>query len=265
MKKLIINADDFGYSRAVNYGILDAYKYGLVTSTTIMSGMPGFYPAVEIAKANLGLGVGVHLTLTCGKPVLNNVNKLVDENGIFKKEKYYLGTKEQADMDQLYCEWDAQIKKTKEAGIDITHLDAHHHAHTFGDNYKIVAELSKKYDLPVRNCFGLDGKLEFKNIKMVDGFWNLYVHRIPQEFNKPYDKLKDIIYKVLIEDLEKFKNKDTVELMCHPAYMDSSIFYGSSFNIPRMSELEMLMDNNIKDIITNVFNIMLCNYKNLYI
>ena len=52
MTKLIVNADDFGLSEAVNYGIISAYKNGIVRSTTIMAGMPAFDHAVELLKEN---------------------------------------------------------------------------------------------------------------------------------------------------------------------------------------------------------------------
>ena len=86
--RLIINADDFGYSKGVNYGIIDAYKNGIVRSTTIMAGMPGFDHAVELAKENKELGVGVHLTLTSYKPVLDSHKTIVNEHGYFDKGLY---------------------------------------------------------------------------------------------------------------------------------------------------------------------------------
>ena len=81
MTKLIVNADDFGLSEAVNYGIISAYKNGIVRSTTIMAGMPAFDHAVELLKENKGLGCGVHMTLSLNKPVLNYHKTIVDENG----------------------------------------------------------------------------------------------------------------------------------------------------------------------------------------
>ena len=70
MKKLIMNADDFGLSEAVNYGILKGFQDGILTSTTIMANMPGFDHAVEMAKQHPEMHIGVHLNLTCYKPLL---------------------------------------------------------------------------------------------------------------------------------------------------------------------------------------------------
>src|SRR5699024_3337774 len=69
MKRIIINADDFGYSRAVNWGIIDAHAEGLLTSTTLMTNMPAAEHAFKLGHAHENLGIGVHLTLTCGRPL----------------------------------------------------------------------------------------------------------------------------------------------------------------------------------------------------
>ena len=69
MKRLIVNADDFGFDEAVNYGILKGYQEGIVTSTSMMANMPGFAHAVTLAKQHRDLGIGVHLTLTCYYPL----------------------------------------------------------------------------------------------------------------------------------------------------------------------------------------------------
>ena len=129
MGKVIFNSDDFGYSHGVNYGIVDAYQRGILTSTTLMANMPGFEHAVKLKKELPDLGVGVHLTLTCGKPLLENVDSLV-EGDQFKQLSFYTKPFE-IDNDQLYQEWNAQIQKVYRAGIIPTHLDSHHHTHTF--------------------------------------------------------------------------------------------------------------------------------------
>ena len=151
MGKVIFNSDDFGYSYGVNYGIVDAYQRGILTSTTLMANMPGFEHAVKLKKELPNLGVGVHLTLTCGKPLLKNVDSLMDVDR-FKHLSYYKQPFE-VDGDQLYQEWNTQIQKVYRAGIIPTHLDSHHHTHTFGMNQEVVIALAKKYDLPVRGNF----------------------------------------------------------------------------------------------------------------
>ena len=69
MAKIIVNADDFGYSEGVNHGIISAHKNGIVTSCTVMANMPGFEHGMELIKENPTLKCGVHMTLTCYKPL----------------------------------------------------------------------------------------------------------------------------------------------------------------------------------------------------
>ncbi|MFV0396086.1 MAG: ChbG/HpnK family deacetylase, partial [Coprobacillaceae bacterium] len=61
--RLIINADDFGYSTGQNLGIIEGYKHGCITSTTLLTTMPGTNQAIHLAKENPDLDVGIHLSL----------------------------------------------------------------------------------------------------------------------------------------------------------------------------------------------------------
>lgn len=83
MKKIIINADDFGIHESVNSGIIDGFRRGCISSTTLMAGAGSFEQAVALAADNTGLGLGVHLTLvgevTVAPPAA--VASLVDSNG----------------------------------------------------------------------------------------------------------------------------------------------------------------------------------------
>ena len=89
MNKLIINSDDFGYSRAINHAIIDTHQEGILTSTTLMTNTPGFEHAIKLAKENPKLGVGVHLVLTFLKPLSQDVPSLVDEKGDFYRPDAY--------------------------------------------------------------------------------------------------------------------------------------------------------------------------------
>lgn len=135
MSKLIINADDFGFSKSVNYGIIDSYREGILTSTTLMANTPAFEHAVELAKENPGLGVGVHLVLTFSKPLIKNARTIVDKNGNFYKAFVYGTEKIEIDEQELYNEWDEQIQKVIESGIKPTHLDAHQHSNTYSEKH----------------------------------------------------------------------------------------------------------------------------------
>lgn len=219
MKKLIINADDFGYCKGVNYGIVEACKEGILTSTTMMANMPGFDHAVRLHDLNPSLGIGVHLVLTAGRPVLDNMKTITDEEGNFRKLEYYKGSFIIDEL-EVYNEWKAQIEKIIEAGIIPTHLDSHHHANLFGDFNEIFLRLADEFNLPVRNNFNNSDKKR----RTTDAF--------------VYTMETVIKY---IEDLDKlFESNDSVEIMCHPAFLDKFLLANTSYTYPRTEELELL-------------------------
>ncbi|MGF2053912.1 chitin disaccharide deacetylase [Vagococcus fluvialis] len=254
MGKVIINSDDFGYSRGVNYGIVDAYQKGILTSTTLMANMPGFEHAVELKKKLPNLGVGVHLTLTCGKPLLKNLGTLTDD-GFFKKLSFYQSNFK-IDSNELYQEWNAQIQKVYASGIIPTHLDSHHHTHTFGENQQVVVELAKKYDLPVR------GNFELKNQVRHVAYFEKYFDDVGVE--KPSDRQISIELDHYLEQLlEKLRTTETTEIMCHTAYLDQELLEGSSFVFPRVNQVEFLIDSDFAKKVKTDKEIELITYKDI--
>lgn len=252
--KVIFNSDDFGYSYGVNYGIIDAYRRGILTSTTLMANMPGFEHAVELKKEFTGLGVGVHLTLTCGQPLLKNMDSLTEVKE-FKKLSFY----EEGftiDWDQLYQEWDAQIQKVYRSGITPTHLDSHHHTHTFGKNQEVVIALAKKYDLPVR------GNFEMKDQVKHVSYFEPYFDDIGEE-NVSKRKIKGSIESYLEELIQKIRDEKSTEVMCHMAYIDQQLLNSSSFVYPRINQLEFLIHSNFARKLRQDAQIELVTYKEI--
>src|SRR5699024_2215690 len=88
IREVIVNADDFGYSPGVTAGILYAHHHGIVTSTTIVANSSFAEEASILAKDFPNLGVGLHLTLDMGKPILPHRNSLTEAKGFFKKGKH---------------------------------------------------------------------------------------------------------------------------------------------------------------------------------
>lgn len=232
MGKVIINSDDFGYSNGVNYGIVDAHQQGILTSTTLMANMPGFDHAVKLKKELPDLGVGVHLTLTCGEPLLKNVDSLMD-GANFKKLAFYQRPFE-IDGDQLYEEWNAQIQKVYHAGIIPTHLDSHHHTHTFGMNQEVVVALAKKYGLPVRGNF--EKRAEVRHVDYFEPHFDDVGEMIVEK-----RQINCSVEEYLEGLLEILREEKTVEIMCHTAYIDQLLLNGSSFIYPRVNQVEFLI------------------------
>lgn len=152
MKRLVVNADDFGMADSINQGILEAHQRGIVTSTTLLANGAAFEEAVAIAKATPKLGVGVHLNLTQGRPVSDpaSVTSLVDEEGEFARPPAALLRAVLAGsvrLGEVEREFAAQIEKVRDAGIAITHLDGHKHVHMLPRIFRIVVRLAKSYGI----------------------------------------------------------------------------------------------------------------------
>lgn len=153
MKKLIVNADDYGLHESINKGIVDGARNGCITSTSIMAVGPAFDHGISCLKDVQELGVGVHLTLVATEPLLPKekiVTLISSENGMFYKsypefiKKYIFGA---ISIDEIYQELYAQINKVKSAGIHITHLDSHQHLHILPGIIDVVIDLAKHFGI----------------------------------------------------------------------------------------------------------------------
>jgi hopanoid biosynthesis associated protein HpnK len=134
MKKLILNADDFGLTRGVNEGIIRAHREGILTSATLMACGPAFDHAVELAKQSPTLGVGCHLVLVGGSAVapLEEVSSLAGKDGRLPESLPVFVTRLTSGSirsNEIETELRAQILKIRGAGIEPTHLDTHKHTH----------------------------------------------------------------------------------------------------------------------------------------
>ncbi len=255
MKHLIINADDFGYSKAVNLGIMESHINGVLTSTTLMANMPGVDHAVSLLKDMPNLCVGAHLTLTCGKPMLGEkVSTLIKENEYFFKLEDVENKVVQMDISEIYEEWKTQIRYLLNKGVNLSHIDSHHHVHTFKEHEEIIKVLSEEFNLPVRNCNNvLENKIRFLDLCNYNPIRNM---------EEKYENVRIECFKVIEEIIKKNIQYENTEAMCHPAFLDSYLLENSSFNIARIREVDILCDQLMRDLI-NKYEIKLCNYKNI--
>lgn len=246
MTKLIVNADDFGYSRGVNLGIIDAFQKGILTSATMMANMPGAGDAAALAKENPDLGVGIHFVLTCGRP-LTDAPSLVDEAGSFGRKGEYLV---QAADEEIRRELAAQMEAFCSYGMNPTHIDSHHHVHSHERVYSAVRELALKYQLPVRRIRPGPQIPGEQDLKMTDGF----IHAFFGE---------GLTSEGLLELIDQAAIYECCELMCHPAYLDAALLEGSSYALERVRELAILTDPAVMDYLKQK-DIQLISYKNLF-
>jgi len=224
MAKIIVNADDFGYSKGVNYGIIEAHLQGIVNSATMMMNMYAVEHGVELAKKNPTLGLGVHLVLTAGKPLSDGLETIVDENGSFHKQTFWYSNPN-VKIEEVENEWDAQIQRFLSFGLNPTHLDSHHHMHMIPILQPIIAKLSQKYNLPVRisEKHHIDGITPFSDQLLTD----FYGNDIPVDY---FETIKERLN----------PGAETIEIMVHPALVDNDLKNGTSYCFERLTELDIL-------------------------
>jgi hopanoid biosynthesis associated protein HpnK len=152
LKNLIVNADDLGWTDGVNQGIAEAHRNGIVTSTSLLANGAAFASGVELARSTPGLGVGVHLNLSDGEPIAPRelVATLLNDDGEFAggPEALLLRiAKREVTVREAEQEWEAQIERVKEAGIQPTHLDGHKHVHMLPGLFEVALRLAKRYGI----------------------------------------------------------------------------------------------------------------------
>ena len=140
MRKLVVNADDFGFTRDVNQGIIEAHREGILTSTTLMATGAAFDDAVSLARDTPTLDIGVHLVLVGEPPFPITMAQLIQETLLGRI--------------RIYEELRAQVRRIVDAGLQPTHLDTHKHTHLLPPVLDAVARLSEDYKIPwVRRPF----------------------------------------------------------------------------------------------------------------
>jgi hopanoid biosynthesis associated protein HpnK len=150
MRRLVVNADDFGRSASTNAAVIQAHREGILTTATLMVSEPGFAEAVTLARENPRLGVGLHLTLVDGHSALppDRVPGLVNEHGEFDHNparcgwRYFFNRGLRA---QLREEIAAQFGKFQCTGLALDHLDSHHHLHMHPVVMSLVLELAARH------------------------------------------------------------------------------------------------------------------------
>ena len=226
--KLIVNADDFGLTDGVTYGILDAMRKGIVTSTTMMVNTPGTEQAAEIVRKNPELAVGLHINISLGFPLTEAYS--LTENGVFLKPSV-IGSDDRYNEEELYREMRAQYLRFVElTGRKPTHLDSHLYAHQkFPKVGVAIRKLAEEEHLPVRDlatnqfpCIHFEG-----NFKV-----------------KPEETQADLKTKCLhlIDGLASYP---FAELMVHPAHLDDWLINNSSYSAQREIEYAVLTDPDI--------------------
>lgn len=218
MKKIIINADDFGLSNNVNRAIDSCFKNSIISSTTLLVNFPAFDEAVELAfQSSYVESIGLHFNIVEGSPLSTKMkmSKTFCKNGHFVYKRNQAMFFSYKDILALRDECELQIRKMIASGITPSHMDSHTHVHTEIAIFLAIAPILKKYNIknirrPLNTDIRYNLKWLYKCIYMVIvsicGFksTNFFV----SYFN---DKVDDIAC-------------ESIELMVHPIMKDDAMF-----------------------------------------
>ena len=247
MIRAIINADDLGKNEVVNEAIADGLTKGVITSSTIIANTNYWSDIHRIIVNNTQASFGVHLNLTEGKALTKNDTLLkygvVDDSYVFTNRVRSLDSYPSELFDAIYQELDAQVYKVLVGeSITVSHLDGHHHIHTFYPFRDIISDIAEKYSIKkIRNRYSLPRMKDnpFKRfasstlnyLAAYTGYPRNRSHllRLKQEDLKWKDLFKSRFtltdyfssYESAVEFIDKggsFPGECTLELMCHPGH-----------------------------------------------
>jgi chitin disaccharide deacetylase len=249
VRRLIVNADDFGFTAGINRAIVEAHTHGIVTSSTLMANGRAFEDAVRSATTIPRLSVGCHVVLIDGEPVLNaDLSSLTtaDSGGV----RFRDGLKSFAvraltghlNPREIEAEASAQIRKLQSAGVSVSHVDTHKHTHLFPSVLRPLLSAARACGVrAVRNPFGPRKPLKSSELLTRPNLWTRYaevriLRTLAAKFREaakregvvtPDGTLGVVVTGALDEELFRaiaaVIPDGTWEFVCHPGYNDDDL------------------------------------------
>ncbi len=252
MRSLIVNADDCNLTSGVTQAILECHDQGIVSSTSWLINLPSNEDEVAAVRDSR-IGVGLHLNVSLGAPVLKAVDipSLVTDEGLFKKKSdHEIHSPAATD---LVKEYTAQIMLFERKFSRLpTHLDTHHQLHDHPVFMLALSQVAREKKLPIRRS-ALMQSADFNRIYpgMVTtqalfgdldakAFWTL-------------EKLEEVLSSLLL---------GTAEIMCHPGILDSALQQVTSMTAPREKEYALFSSPSLKSVLKK-HKIQLINFSDL--
>lgn len=233
MRRLIVNADDFGFTAGVNRAIVEAHTHGVVTSSTLMANGPAFAEAAELAKSVPRLSIGCHVVLIDGEPVLD-AGQLSSLTTRTAAPRFREGLKTFAaraiagrmDPDEITAEATAQVRKIQAAGITVSHFDTHKHTHLFPKVLRPLLRAAAGCGVrAVRNPFGPRLPLFSSQLLARPNLWTRYAEvRLLRRFAA---RFRDAV------DCEGFTTPDGTLGIVVTGALDETLFYAIARSIPQ--------------------------------
>jgi predicted glycoside hydrolase/deacetylase ChbG (UPF0249 family) len=234
LKYLIPNADDFGFTRDVNEGIVHAHREGILTATTLMATGRAFDHAVQLARENPDLDVGAHLVLVDSDGFPPTLARLLVSIGRIR----------------IYDEFVRQVRKILDAGIQPSHLDTHKHTHLLPQVFDAVARISHDFEIPwVRRRFGPFRFFSRPRCRSTDYFEGF---RLTGRFDSS-----------MLAQLIRRLPEGSTEFMCHPGFCTAELLATRTrLKASRRRELDALISAEVREAVAEA-NVKLTRYRDL--
>jgi hopanoid biosynthesis associated protein HpnK len=290
VRRLIVNADDFGFTAGVNRGIVEAHTRGIVTSSTLMANGRAFEDAVCLAKTVPRLSVGCHVVLIDGQPVLDaeRLPSLTSRHsgGVrFRDGLKSFAARALAgglNAGEIEAETSAQIRKLQSAGIIVSHLDTHKHTHLFPAVLRPLLRAARACGVrAVRNPFGPRQPLISGQLLARPTLWTRYIEvgilrALAGKFREaagreglvtPNGTLGVVVTGALDEKLFRgiaaIIPEGTWEFVCHPGYNDDDLKSANTrLRESRETELRLLTMPEARELLLTQ-GIALVSYRDL--
>ena len=288
MRRLIVNADDFGLTPGVNRAIVEAYNNGIVTSATLMANSSAFEEAVPSAAACPKLSVGCHIVLVDGTPLLAEpqVSTLIgSKKTTFRDSLTVFAAKALAgrlDPGQIEAEATAQIRKLQSAGIAVTHFDTHKHTHMFPAVLRALLRAAKACGIrALRNPFAPPRPLAASQVLRRPYCWKRYfevraLSTLRSGFRRAVQDAGNItpdgIFGIvatgsldlaLFEAIVECIPDGTWEFVCHPGYNDADLrAVKTRLRESRAQELQVLTSAAAREMLSQ-HGVELISYRDL--
>ena len=257
MRRVIVNADDFGLSAGVSAGIAEAHSRGVVTSTSMMVHLAGWDDALRLAGATPSLRVGLHVNLLVGEP-LTVGDSLRDRRtgcflpfGAFVRRILSRGI----DAAEVEAECEAQLAALRGAGLRVTHIDSHRHTHAMPGVRRGVAAVALRHDLPLRRpvdsgARGLRDLPSSPHRALLASAWRATSRR------ELASRSTDYFAGVTLQGQRNFAERlialasrlrnGTTEIMVHPGHVDADLATTDTYTAPRERELAALCSASVR-------------------
>ena len=279
MRSLIVNADDLGWTEGVNRGIAEAHRNGIVTSASLLANGAAFESGVELAQTTPGLGIGVHLNLSDGESVAQRelVTTLLNDRGEFEGRPESLLVRlarRSVLLEEVEREWDAQIQKVRDFGVEPTHLDGHRHVQMLPGLFEIALRLAKRHGIAairisheessLRAALSAGAKqkaavvmrqgMQARGLKLLAPDAREQAERAgiaAADYFCGIAQTGELTREGVLR-LVEILPEGTTELMCHPGYADAELAKSATrLQASRQAEVEILTDTGIRNLVAS--------------